>query len=137
MKCMPFKKELYAKDWKQISLRIRERAGQQCEWCGVANGAIGARDKYGDWHEEDAIHHMNSDCGRELFGEFPDMIRIVLTVAHMDHNTANNEDGNLKALCQKCHLSYDAKHHARNAAKTRERKRQERGIVPLFDLEAA
>ncbi len=57
---MPFKKELYAKDWKQISLRIRERAGQQCEWCGVANGAIGARDKYGDWHDEDSIHKVRN-----------------------------------------------------------------------------
>lgn len=132
-----FDAKRYPANWKEISLRIRERSGQKCEFCGVANGAIGARDKYGDWHDENAIHHMNSDCGRELFGEFPDMIRIVLTVAHMDHNTANNEDGNLKALCQKCHLSYDAKHHAKNAAKTRERKRQERGIVPLFNLEAA
>ena len=134
---MPFQKERYPANWKEISLRIRERSGQKCEFCGVANGAIGARDKYGDWHDENAIHHMNSDCGRELFGEFPDMIRIVLTVAHMDHNTANNEDGNLKALCQKCHLSCDAKYHAANAAKTRARKRIERGIVPLFDLEAA
>lgn len=134
---MPFKKELYPSDWKEISLRIRERSGQKCELCGVANYAIGARDKYGDWHDEDAIHHMNSDCGRELFGEFPDMIKIVLTVMHLDHDTTNNADDNLKAACQKCHLSYDAKHHAVNAAKTRERKRQERGIVPLFDMEIA
>ncbi len=40
---MPFKKELYPSNWKEISLLIRERAGQKCEICGVANGAIGAR----------------------------------------------------------------------------------------------
>lgn len=132
---MPFQKERYPSDWKEISLRIRERAGQKCEFCGVANGAVGARDKDGVWHDEDAIHHMNSDHGRELFGDFPDMIKIVLTVMHLDHDTTNNADDNLKAGCQKCHLSYDAKHHAANAAKTRERKKQERGIVPLFNME--
>ncbi len=80
---------------------------------------------------------MNSDYGQELFDEFPDMIRIVLTVMHLDHDTTNNTEANLKAACQKCHLSYDAKHHAQNAAKTRARKKIERGFVPLFDLEAA
>ncbi len=134
---MPFKKELYPSNWKEISLRIRERAGQKCELCGVANGAIGARDRHGDWHDEDAIHKMNSDYGQELFDEFPDMIKIVLTVMHLDHDTTNNADDNLKAACQKCHLSYDAKHHAKNAAKTRARKKIEKGFVPLFDLEAA
>lgn len=44
---------------------------------------------------------------------------IVLTVAHLDHDTANNSDENLAALCQRCHLRHDAKHHAQNAAKTR------------------
>ena len=28
-------------------------------------------------------------------------------------------DENLRALCQRCHLRYDAKHHAKNAARTR------------------
>ena len=31
-------------------------------------------------------------------------------------------DDNLKALCQRCHLRYDAKHHAKNAAATRRAK---------------
>lgn len=129
-----FDKKKYPPDWNEISLRIRERANNKCEWCGVENGVIGARDKRGAWHNENDIHNMNSGVGESLFGQFPNMIKIVLTVMHLDHDTSNNEDSNLKAACQKCHLSYDAKYHAKNAAKTRERKRREAGIVSLFEV---
>lgn len=124
---MPFHKERYPDNWKQISLAIRERARQQCEWCGVKNGAIGARDKHGVWHDEDNIHHMNSDTGYLLFGDFPDMRRIVLTVAHIDHDTMNNDPSNLAALCQKCHLGHDREQHTRNAARTRLRRKLQAG----------
>ncbi len=145
---MPFQRERYPANWREISLRIRDRAKWKCEWCGVANGAIGARDKDGDWHDEDAIHHMNSDSGRELFGEFPEMIKIVLTVAHLGvplpdgqpgdkHNKLDCRDENLAALCQKCHLNYDRDEHLANARRTRERKQAEQrraaGIVSLFE----
>ena len=36
---------------------------------------------------------------------------VFLTTAHLDHDPANNADDNLKALCQRCHLAYDAPHH--------------------------
>ena len=100
---MPIKdKSVYSDDWKQISLSVRRLAGNKCEFCGVENYAIGARDINGKWHDENSIHNMNSGYGQELFGdEFPNMIRIVLTVAHLDHNTRNNDRSNLRALCQK------------------------------------
>ena len=59
-------------------------------------------------------------CGAENYKQHPITgSKVVLTVAHLDHNPTNCNDDNLKALCQKCHLSYDAKHHAetRNRAK--------------------
>jgi hypothetical protein len=46
--------------------------------------------------------------------------RIVLTVAHLDHQPENCVDENLKAMCQRCHLRYDAAHHQRNARGTRQ-----------------
>jgi hypothetical protein len=49
-------------------------------------------------------------------------IRVVLTVAHLDHDPAHNDDANLRAWCQLHHLRYDAALHARNAAETRRRK---------------
>lgn len=39
------------------------------------------------------------------------VVRVVLTVAHLDHNPANMEDDNLMALCQWCHLHLDFDHH--------------------------
>lgn len=120
---MPMDRSKYPADWKTISLRIRERDGWRCKQCGVANKARGARDCNGTWHDEDAIHAMNSTDGYLLFGDFPDMITIVLTVAHLDHDTTNNADDNLVALCQRCHLNHDREQHAASAKKTRQAKR--------------
>lgn len=36
---------------------------------------------------------------------------VVLGTAHLDHNPRNNRMRNLRALCQRCHLAYDAEHH--------------------------
>lgn len=55
--------------------------------------------------------------------------RIVLTIAHMDHDVNNNDYSNLKALCQKCHLDYDKNHHRKNAKATIEKKK---GLQSLF-----
>ena len=45
-----------------------------------------------------------------------------LTVHHFDGDKANCEWWNLMALCQRCHLRHDAKHHAESSRKTREAK---------------
>ena len=59
---MPIKdKAAYGPDWQAIRKQVQERAGNKCEGCGVANHAVGARDKRGDWHNQDEIDHMNSD----------------------------------------------------------------------------
>lgn len=78
MPIRPENKARYPKNWKQISLRIRERAGNKCEDCGVANYSM------------------------------RDGSKIVLTVAHLDHTPENCGDDNLKAWCQRCHNRYDA-----------------------------
>lgn len=46
------------------------------------------------------------------------LLRIVLTTAHMNHEPMDCREENLKALCQKCHLSYDADLHRKNASHT-------------------
>jgi len=48
-------------------------------------------------------------------------IKIVLTIAHMDHDEENHnvEDERLAALCQKCHLRYDAPEKIRRRAKNK------------------
>lgn len=130
---MPFKRERYPDNWEQISKRIREeRAGNKCEWCGVKNGATGARDKWDNWNSEYYINLMSTHEQIRRFGKKVKPIRIVLTVAHIDHDTTNNDDSNLAALCQRCHLRHDAKHHARNAAETRRNKRIEAGQLKFL-----
>ena len=40
--------------------------------------------------------------------------KVVLTIAHMDHDKKNTDYSNLKALCQRCHLSHDINQHVAN-----------------------
>lgn len=42
-----------------------------------------------------------------------------LTVAHLDQDPRNCDDDNLVALCQRCHLGYDAEEYALHPAETR------------------
>jgi hypothetical protein len=98
MPIRPDQRARYPKEWKAVSLRIRERAGNRCE---------GAPGIYDDCRAENGKPHPVTGS------------RVVLTVAHMDHQPENVADANLRALCQRCHLTYDAKHHARNAHSTR------------------
>jgi hypothetical protein len=106
---MPINRADYPPDWPAIRARIIERAGARCEGSPA----------YPDCRA--ANHQPHPETGS----------RVVLTVAHMDHDRTHNEDGNLRALCQRCHLRHDAEQHARNAAATRRAKR-ERGQLRLF-----
>lgn len=40
------------------------------------------------------------------------MIKVVLTIAHLNHTPEDCRPENLRALCQRCHNRYDAKHRA-------------------------
>jgi len=132
---MPIKPEnavRYPKNWPEISASIRQRADNRCEFCGVRNGELGGRSRAGKWHRatpkgEHALGLEWPKLGEEWWCAGYDLklriIRIVLTVAHLDHTPENCEPGNLKALCQRCHLTYDAKHHAQNARASRNLKR--------------
>ncbi len=93
----------YPGDWKEISLRIKERAGWRCECegeCGVAHEAQKGLRSTAAGLKRCAEIHGN----RPLFfgGK-----GVVLTVAHLDHDPANCEGSNLKAMCQRCHNRYD------------------------------
>ena len=113
MPIRPENKARYPKDWPAISRRIRERSGGQCERvedgerCSAVNGQP---------------HPLTGS-------------KVVLTVAHLDHQPENCADDNLQAMCQRCHLRYDAKHHAANAHATR---RKRKAVGDLFsDAESA
>ena len=40
------------------------------------------------------------------------LVQVQLGCAHLDHDPANCDDSNLRALCDRCHLQHDAPHHA-------------------------
>lgn len=91
----------YPTGWRAISKAVRLRAGNRCEHCG-------------------AIHRwFHPLTGRIVF----------LQAAHMDHDHTNPDMANLKALCQRCHLIYDATLHATTAYATR---REGRALGDLF-----
>jgi 5-methylcytosine-specific restriction endonuclease McrA len=83
---MPIDYRDYPPNWKAISLAVREAAQWRCEFCGAQQG------------------QPNPRTGA----------RVVLTVAHLDHDTTHNERANLRALCQACHLRLDRWLHVRN-----------------------
>ncbi len=128
---MPIDYKKYPDDWKEIRIDILTRAGNKCEKCGVRNHALGARDLKGKFHTEDEIAGMSFDQGDELFGDQMKLIRIVLTVAHLDQDIKNNDPGNLEALCQKCHLDHDRGDNLIKANQTRLMKKQQ----PEFNFE--
>mgnify|MGYP001795061103 FL=1 len=45
--------------------------------------------------------------------------KVVLTIAHMDHDESHADPDRCRALCQRCHNKWDAPHRKVNAARTR------------------
>ena len=114
---MPIDYSRYPKSWHAFSRRIRfERAQNKCEWCGAVN------------------HEPHPVTGS----------KVVLTVAHLDgkggvckceQRTGRKcaRAAHVKALCQRCHLTYDAERHKFNARRTRAARA---GQMWLGDIEA-
>ena len=138
MPIRPENKTLYPPDWPEISRRIRvERAGNKCERCKAPNGvtiARGCSHDAGTYMLDDS-RTFDAETG-EYLGlrrgseyEAGGFTRIVLTVAHLDHDPTNNADDNLAALCQMHHLAHD---RADNLAKRRARREAAKGPT-LFD----
>ena len=101
---MTFKRSDYPDNWAELSRWVRfERAGGRCE----CPGDCGQRHDGGRCSERDGEQALSF---RGL---------VVLTTAHLDHNTHSDDPNNLRAMCQACHLRYDVEHHQRNARRHR------------------
>lgn len=105
---MPIRPEMrgrYPRDWATISQYIRfQRAQGRCE----CRGECGAQP-----HSEGRCNAKH-DHPHPLTGS-----KVVLTVAHRDHTPENVDPTNLRAMCQRCHLAYDAEQHKAQASHTR------------------
>jgi len=85
----------YPGNWPAIARRVKEAARWHCQQCGKQ------------------CYHPGETCIDR---------RKVLTVHHVNHLPHDCRESNLIALCAPCHLRADAKHHARNARRTRAKK---------------
>jgi 5-methylcytosine-specific restriction endonuclease McrA len=102
MPIKPENKSRYPKDWPLIRERIRERAGDKCENCGVVN-----------------YSYVNKFTRELCLQDEENTIRIVCTTAHLDHNPENCDDKNLAFLCQRCHNRYDMPHRIQTRKATK------------------
>lgn len=131
---MPFDRSKYPPDWDRISRETRERAGQRCERCKAPNHAVVWRcqGSYifddGRAYDDETGAFLGYVRGSELpVGRF---VRIVLTVAHVNHDTTDNRPANLRCWCQKHHLAHDRELHTEHARATR---RSRKAARELFD----
>ena len=118
---MPIDYTKYPPKWKtEIVPRILNRANNKCEVCGLEN-------KTTVWSAKAYVRHKGrysfrtiwfsnkADAERCYFACAIKPVHIILTVAHLDHDELNHkvQDDRLKAMCQYCHLNYDAKEKIR------------------------
>ena len=102
---MPMKRSNYPPNWEDLrATKLRESEGQcQCEGeCGLHRTTPGPR----------RCIERNGQPAQYANG------LIVLTTAHLCHNTRCADLTHLKMMCPRCHIRYDRPHHAANRAKT-------------------
>ena len=78
---MPIDLKKYPPNWQIIKKRIKKRAKNKCEFCGIENGKI---------------HPITKS-------------KVELQIMHLDHDPENwaVKDSRLRAACQRCHTNYD------------------------------
>jgi len=143
----------YPKEWKTVVVpRIRARSGNRCECTGQCgqihshpahgigsrcqriNGEFGYHDKRsGHWTQlakDESGLDMRAEVADLVDGE--NVVKIVLTVMHLNHDPADCRDENLLHGCQGCHNRYDA---PVRAAGIKARRRAQRASGDLFQCE--
>lgn len=118
---MPINYNDYPPDWPERRERILLRAWYCCEHCGLPDGALIVRSPYSKHkyrlpylYELAEVSRLINDRGYPKANacKRAGITWVVLTIAHLDHDATNwqVQDDRLAALCQRCHLAYDAQH---------------------------
>jgi len=120
---MPIDYNKYPKNWKtEIVPRILKRANNKCEICGLENHqkvysyemCVKTISKN---HQKTVYKNKKFWCSNESdweriknFSNKHKVVEVILTIAHLDHDSENENvsDNRLMAMCQYCHLNYDA-----------------------------
>lgn len=131
------RKQDYPPNWPEISLAVRTEAEWRCEWCSAPGGQVIKRDNRGKWIRVMAAWAPGSEIREPTEGmswarlKFHGLTKVVLTVAHLDRNSKNNERSNLAALCQRCHLRHDIRQHIANRKYGRLHAKEQQGRLDL------
>lgn len=142
MPIRPENRARYPADWPTIRELVLRRARWHCEACGVRDRALGGRMRGGQWLRAQPLGERRlrlewpepgawAWCGGDKSGatDYLRIVRIVLTIAHLDHTPEHCALENLRALCQRCHLAHDLKHHLETRYRTR---REGLALADLF-----
>ncbi len=122
---MPIDYKKYPPNWKtEIVPFILKRDNNKCKFCGLKNGEIVKSLKI--WTKNNGRYKLKTFWFRDesdfirasAIGRDEKDVKVVLTVAHLDHDETNHNVSmdRLAALCQFCHLNYDAKEKYRRMA---------------------
>lgn len=114
---MPIDYSKYPPNWKtEIVPSILKRSNNKCEICGLENKQevfsisiylrVKGTGKYG--YRSIWIRDKRDALKIEPLGTMK-IIRVVLTIAHLDHDETNwnVKDDRLMSLCQHCHINLD------------------------------
>ena len=130
---MPIDYKKYPSNWlKEIRPKIMLRANNTCEGEGCdfkhleEVWAVRFKGRTTGWYRDfDEANSKpitieskkNKTTGKVELIPNPKKIKVVLSIAHLDHDETNHEvtHDRLKALCQLCHLRYDAKEKYRRS----------------------
>lgn len=119
---MPIDYSKYPKNWlSEIRPRIMARANNKCEMCGLEHNQIIYSIKLyirnNGYKYRSIWFSRKQDALRETLNNTIKQVKVILTIAHLDHDETNLniKDNRLKAMCQICHLRYDAKEKYRRA----------------------
>lgn len=85
-----------SKEWKAFRASLLERAGNRCE----------GTPQHPECRAENGKPHPVTGS------------KVVLTIAHMDHDESHADPDRCRALCNRCHNSWDAEHRRKNRSAT-------------------
>jgi hypothetical protein len=141
---MPIRRDLrtfYRGPWLQVRLRILARARHRCEQCKVPNHQLVDRGPNGVWRSALSGWAAKWHDGHGQRIRYQPLatrqVRIVLTVAHLNHIAGDDRDENLLALCQWCHLNYDKLHHKETRSARKDAARPLLDQIPMPRAAAA
>lgn len=116
MPIRPENRGRYPADWSEVRERILRRAKRGSDAFHYTVGTLPRCECMGECGRRTHPGRCPNVQGRPAYGTGS---TVVLTIAHLDHMPEHNDDGNLRAMCQGCHLHYDREHHAGTRAANR------------------